>query len=85
MKALFPCLVAAASWRLPRSVSAEGFKAAAAKMITPDPLLPVSGGMGTPKPTTEKRGDLWVRAFVFDGKARVALVSVDNLGWPALG
>ena len=65
--------------------SAQEFKAAAAKrVITPDPLLPVSGGVGTPTPATEKRGDLWARALVFEqGDTRVALVSIDNLGWPA--
>lgn len=86
MKMLSTCMIATALvcfTALP--VSAEGFKAAAVKrMITPDPLLPVSGGMGTPKPTTEKRGDLWVRVLVFEREGtRVALVSVDNLGWPA--
>jgi hypothetical protein len=58
--------------------------AAAVRIITPDPLLPVSGGIGTPKPTTEKKGDLFVRAFVLEkGNTRVAIVSVDNLGWSA--
>lgn len=60
------------------------FKAGAAKRkITPDPLLPVSGGVGTPSPVSEKRGDLWVRTLVFEkGETRVAFVSIDNLGWP---
>lgn len=64
---------------------AQEFKAGAAKrIITPDPLLPVSGGVGTPEPATEKRGDLWARALVFErGDTRVALVSIDNLGWPS--
>ena len=63
---------------------AEAFKAAAAKrMITPDPLLPLSAGVGEPRPVTEKRGDLWVRAFVMENDGvRVAFVSVDSLGWP---
>ena len=66
-------------------VSAQHFRAGAAvRMITPDPLLPVSGGIGAPKKATEKNGELSVRAIVFekDGR-RVAIVSVDNLGWPA--
>ena len=37
---------------------------AAMRVITPDPLLPVSGGMGIPKPSREKRGDLTARAIV---------------------
>lgn len=62
------------------------FKAgAASRKITPEPLLPVSGGIGTPKPAHEKKGDLYVRALVFEkGSTRVAIVSVDNLGWPAV-
>lgn len=69
-------------------VSAQGLKAGAAvRVITPDPLLPVSGGIGTPKRTTEKKGDLFARAFVLEKDGtRIAMVSVDNLGWPsALG
>ena len=70
------------------SASAQEFKAGAAlRIITPSPLLPVSGGIGTPKPTTEKKGDLFARALVFEkGNTRIAIVSVDNLGWTsALG
>lgn len=62
------------------------FKAGAAlRIITPDPLLPVSGGVGTPKPVTKKQGDLFVRALVMEkGTERVAIVGIDNLGWPAV-
>lgn len=67
------------------NVRAQVFKAAAAvRVITPDPLLPVSGGIGTPKITTQKNGDLFVRVMVLEkGTTRVAIVNVDNLGWPA--
>lgn len=60
---------------------------AAVRIITPNPLLPVSGGVGTPKKSTEKKGDLFARAIVLEkGSVRVAIVSVDNLGWTsALG
>ena len=62
------------------------FKAGAAvRVITPDPLLPVSGGVGRPNPVTEKKGDLYVRALVFEkGVERIAVVGIDNLGWPAV-
>ncbi|WP_461044348.1 hypothetical protein [Spirosoma harenae] len=65
---------------------AQSFKAGAAvRVITPDPLLPVLGGIGTPKKAVEKKGDLYVRACVFEkGATRVAIVSVDNLGWPSV-
>jgi hypothetical protein len=67
-------------------VSAQTFRAGTAvRNITPDPLLPVSGGIGTPKKTLEKKGDLFIRAFVLEkGTTRVAFVSVDNLGWPSV-
>jgi len=56
----------------------------AKRVITPDPLLPVSGGVGIPKPASEKEGDLFVRAAVFEENGEIlALVVVDNLGWPA--
>ena len=73
---------------LPILGRAQHFKAGAAvRVITPDPLLPVSGGVGTPNPVTQKQGDLFARAVVFDkGDTRVAIVGIDNLGWPsALG
>lgn len=56
---------------------------AALRVVTPDPLLPVSGGVGIPNPATQKLGDLFVRCIVFEkGDTRVAFVSIDNLGWP---
>lgn len=58
---------------------------AAVRKITPDPLLPVSGGVGVPKAVTQKKGDLFVRALVLEYQGtRVAFASVDNLGWPAV-
>ena len=66
--------------------NSQVFKAGAAvRVITPDPLLPVSGGVGTPNPVSEKKGDLFVRALVFEkGEVRIAIVGIDNLGWPAV-
>lgn len=68
------------------SVTAQDFKAGAAtRIITPDPLLPVSGGIGKPKETQVKKGDLYARVIVMEKEnVRVALVSVDNLGWPSV-
>ena len=65
---------------------AQTFKAGAAlRIITPDPLLPVSGGVGIPNPVIEKKGDLFVRALVLEKEnTRVAIVGMDNLGWPAV-
>lgn len=62
------------------------FKAGAAiRVITPDPLIAVSGGVGTPKPVTKKMGDLFVRALVIEkGDERIAIVNIDNIGWPAV-
>ncbi|MHA8050825.1 hypothetical protein V7S79_06890 [Aquirufa sp. ROCK-SH2] len=58
---------------------------AAVRVITPNPLLPVSGGIGTPKPSTEKKGELYARAMVFEqGNTRFAIVNVDNLGWSSI-
>lgn len=56
---------------------------AAMRVITPDPLLPVSGGLGRPSPAREKRGELTARAIVLrQGKIRVAIVSLDLIGFP---
>ena len=53
------------------------------RVITPKPLLPVSGGMGPSRSVTEQRDDLLVVAMVLQkGAERVAIVSVDLLGFP---
>ncbi|MGE3817833.1 MAG: hypothetical protein AB7I30_00205 [Isosphaeraceae bacterium] len=58
---------------------------AAARVITPDPLLPVSGGLGIPRPTRETRGDLKARAVVYrHGDVSVGVVSLDLLGFPSV-
>jgi hypothetical protein len=57
---------------------------AAKRVISPDPLLPVSGGVGQPKKSTIKKGDLFARAIVLKSSGTtIAIVSVDNLGWSA--
>ena len=57
----------------------------ALRIITPDPLLPVSGGVGIPKPATETKGELTARAIVFrQGDTSVAVVQLDLLGFPAV-
>ncbi len=53
--------------------------------ITPSPLLPISGGMGPTQPAREARGKLTARAVVFEvGTTRVAVVSLDVLGFPSV-
>jgi hypothetical protein len=53
--------------------------------ITPNPLLPVSGGMGPTAPVKDQRGDLTARAVVLQrGDVRVAIVSLDLLGFPSV-
>lgn len=68
------------------TAAGQEFKAGAAVVvITPNPLLPVSGGIGIPKPSTQKQGELYARALVLEkGKTRVAIVNVDNLGWSSI-
>jgi len=64
---------------------AEFEAGAAVRIITPDPLLPVSGGIGQPKPTKEKRGELTARALVLrNGGVSVAIVALDSLGFPSV-
>jgi hypothetical protein len=69
-----------------RGQSKPSFEAGAARrIITPDPLLPVSGGMGIPSPAKSKQGELTARAMVFRaGGETVAVVSVDLLGFPSV-
>ena len=56
----------------------------AVRVVTPEPLLPISGGMGPSRPATAKAGELNVRALVLsEGATTVAIVSADFLGFPA--
>lgn len=66
-------------------VQSQTFKAGAAvRKITPEKLIPISGGMGAPVIPTATKGDLFARVLVLEkGEIRVAIVSIDNLGWPA--
>lgn len=65
--------------------AAAAFKGGiAVRNVTPDPLLPVSGGVGASRPATRKEGELTVRALVLEQDGtRVAIVSADFLGFPA--
>jgi hypothetical protein len=77
------CLLAAGS--LAAGARAEIQVGAALRTITPDPLLPVSGGLGVPRPAREKRGELTARALVFrKGATSIAVVSLDLLGFPSV-
>lgn len=65
------------------SAFAEFSAGIAVRVVTPDPLLPVSGGMGTPAPVKETRGDLTVRALVIDKDGeKLAIVAADFIGFP---
>jgi len=65
---------------------ADGLSAGAAvRVITPDPLLPVSGGFGPTATVKEKRGELTARALVLrKGQTTVAVVVLDVLGFPSV-
>jgi hypothetical protein len=70
---------------LTQAIHSQTFKAGTAvRKITPEKLIPISGGMGTPEMPIGMKGDLFARALVLEkGNTRVAIVSIDNLGWPA--
>jgi len=78
------CICLSALWAVP-AARAELKVGAAVRVITPDPLLPVSGGMGIPNPAREKRGEITARAIVFQkADVSVAIVSLDLLGFPSV-
>ena len=67
------------------STAAEFRAGIAVRVVTPEPLLPVSGGMGPARPASLKNGDLTVRALVLaDADTKIAIVSVDFLGFPSV-
>lgn len=67
-------------------VARAEFKVGVGKtLITPDPLLPVSGGIGPGHPAKAKKGELTARALVFErGETKVAVVQLDLLGFPSV-
>ncbi len=68
------------------SLAQADFQAGVGKeIITPDPLLPVSGGVGPGRPSKAKQGDLTARALVLQqGDTKVAIVQLDLLGFPSV-
>ncbi len=82
----FASLVVVLGAALSFGALADGFRAGiAVRVVTPDPLLPVSGGVGESRPTTQKQGELTVRALVLEeGTNRVAICSTDFLGFPSV-
>jgi len=68
------------------TVAWAGFRAAIAiRNVTPEPLLPVSGGVGPSRPVKQKIGELTVRALVLENSTtRVAICSTDFLGFPGV-
>ena len=79
-------IVIVAACMLHGSICFAEFRAAiAVRNVTPDPLLPVSGGAGPSKPASRKIGELTVRALVFENDGtRVAICSTDFLGFPGV-
>ena len=79
--ALITILIALVASKAP----AEFRAGVAVRTVNPDPLLPVSGGAGTPRPATKRIGDLTVRALVLEEDGvRVAIVGADFLGFPGV-
>ena len=70
---------------LAAAAQAEFRAGIAVRNVTPDPLLPVSGGVGPSKAADKKLGELTVRALVLaDADTKVAIVSTDFLGFPSV-
>ena len=84
--ALILSLAAAVLSLLVSSIALADFRAAVAvRNVTPNPLLPVSGGIGPSKRADRKAGELTVRALVFEQDGtRVAICSTDFLGFPGV-
>jgi hypothetical protein len=78
-------IASALCWSAIGPAAAELFVGTGRRVITPDPLLPVSGGVGPTHPVHEKRGELTARAlYLRRGDVAVAVVSLDLLGFPSV-
>ena len=80
------CAVAAALCFLQIDEADAEFRAAiAVRDVTPDPLLPVSGGVGPTNPANRKIGKLSVRALTLENDGtRISICSTDFLGFPGV-
>ena len=66
-------------------VEAEFRAAIVVRDVTPDPLLPVSGGVGPTHPANRKFGKLTVRALTLENNdTRISICSTDFLGFPGV-
>ena len=64
---------------------AEFRAAIAVRDVTPDPLLPISGGVGPTHPVNRKIDKLTVRALTLENNGvRVTICSTDFLGFPGV-
>ena len=80
LTALLLCFIASTL-----SCTAEFRAAIAFHTVNPEPLLPVSGGVGPSHPVTRREGNLTVRALVLEQDGtKVVIMSTDFLGFPAL-
>jgi hypothetical protein len=69
----------------PAMARAELKVGVAKAVITPDPLLPIVGGVGPGAAPKGKRGELYARAMVLQrGETQAAFVQLDLLGFPSV-
>lgn len=80
------CAVAAALCMFHIDEAGADFRAAiAVRDVTPDPLLPISGGVGPSNPVNRKIGKLTVRVLTLDNDGtRISICSTDFLGFPGV-
>lgn len=79
------CIVILLSLIQTQDAHAEFRAAFAVRDVTPDPLLPISGGVGPTHPVNRKIGKLTVRALTIENNGiRVAICSTDFLGFPGV-
>jgi hypothetical protein len=84
-RTIIALLIFAAAWANHPQARAELQAGTGMRIITPDPFLPVSGGLGIPKPAKEKRGELKARALVLrKDNLTIAVVALDLLGFPSV-
>ena len=82
---LLLCTVIFLSLIQTNDVRAELRAAIAVRDVTPDPLLPISGGVGPTHPVSRKIGKLTVRALTVENNGiRVTICSTDFLGFPGV-
>jgi len=85
LRSVVGCLLVLTGLLAPGEAFAQLRAGVSVRKVTPDPLLPVTGGTGGSHPAARRIGDLTVRALALESAGtRAVIVTGDFLGFPSV-